>query len=75
VDLAAMFHKLNFMELWKPVLEPMLLGAIPPGIVTAVALYALTFYTVRGFQTRRRTRLMERARLRLADPASDIPSV
>ncbi len=75
VDLAALFHKLNFTELWKPVLEPMLVGAIPPAIVTSVALYALTFYTVKGFQTRRHIRLMERARLRLAVPAGDMPSV
>ncbi|WP_092755060.1 DUF2062 domain-containing protein [Rhizobium aethiopicum] len=75
VDLATLFHKLNFTELWEPVLEPMLIGAIPPGAVTSVALYALTFYTVKGFQTRRRTRLMERARLRLAGLASDVPSV
>jgi uncharacterized protein (DUF2062 family) len=75
VDLAALFHKLNFTELWKPVLEPMLVGAIPPAMVTSVALYALTFYTVKGFQTRRHIRLMERARLRLASPAGDMPSV
>jgi uncharacterized protein (DUF2062 family) len=53
----------------------MLVGAIPPAAVTSVALYALTFYTVKGFQTRRRIRLMERARLRLAVPAGDMPSI
>ena len=75
IDLAELFHKLHFTELWKPVLEPMLIGAIPPAAITSVALYALTFYTVRGFQTRRRARLMERARLRLADPATEMPTV
>ncbi len=53
----------------------MLVGAIPPAVVTSVVLYALTFYTVKGFQSRRRERLMERARLRLADPAQDMPTV
>lgn len=75
INLAELFHKLHFTELWKPVLEPMLIGAIPPAAITSVALYALTFYTVRGFQARRRARLMERARLRLADPAVDLPTV
>ncbi|WP_184397490.1 DUF2062 domain-containing protein [Rhizobium sp. BK650] len=75
IDLAELFHKLHFTELWKPVLEPMLIGAIPPGAITSVALYALTFYTVKGFQTRRRARLMERARLRLSDPAGNMPTV
>ncbi|WP_184327179.1 DUF2062 domain-containing protein [Rhizobium sp. BK529] len=75
IDLAELFHKLHFTELWKPVLEPMLIGAIPPGAISSVALYALTFYTVKGFQTRRRARLMERARLRLSDPAGNLPTV
>ncbi|WP_086996602.1 DUF2062 domain-containing protein [Rhizobium sullae] len=75
VDLTELFHKLRFTELWKPVLEPMLVGAIPPAVITSVVLYVLTFYTVKGFQVRRRERLMERARLRLAHPAQDIPTV
>jgi len=52
----------------------MLIGAIPPAAITSVALYVLTFYTVRGFQARRRARLMERTRLRLADPATEMPT-
>lgn len=75
IDLAELFRQLHFTELWKPVLEPMLIGAIPPAAVTSVALYILTFYTVRGFQARRRARLMERARLRLSDPAGEMPTV
>jgi uncharacterized protein len=75
IDLHEMFHKLNFTELWRPVLEPMLIGAIPPGAVTSVVLYTLTFYTVRGFQSRRRARLMERARLRLSHQVHDVPTV
>jgi len=75
IDLHEMFHQLNFTELWRPVLEPMLIGAIPPGAVTSVVLYTLTFYTVRGFQSRRRARLMERARLRLSHQVHDVPTV
>jgi uncharacterized protein len=75
IDLHEMFHQLHFTELWRPVLEPMLIGAIPPGAVTSVVLYTLTFYTVRGFQSRRRARLMERARLRLSHQVHDVPTV
>jgi uncharacterized protein (DUF2062 family) len=48
----------------------MLIGSLPPAAVTAVAIYFATFYTVRGFQGRRRARLLERARLRVAEPVS-----
>ncbi|WP_092583211.1 DUF2062 domain-containing protein [Rhizobium mongolense] len=75
VDLMELFHKLRFTELWKPVLEPMLIGAIPPAAISSVVLYILTFYTVKGFQVRRRERLMQRARLHLANPTQDIPTV
>jgi uncharacterized protein (DUF2062 family) len=75
VDLPALFHELHFSELWRPVLEPMLVGAIPPAAVTSVVLYMLTYYTVSGFQSRRRTRLMDRAKLRLAIAEHDVPTV
>jgi uncharacterized protein (DUF2062 family) len=75
IDLHEMFHQLHFTELWRPVLEPMLIGAIPPAAVTSVVLYMLTYYTVSGFQSRRRTRLMDRAKLRLAIAEHDVPTV
>jgi len=75
IDLAAMFHELHFTQLWRPVLEPMLVGSIPPAVVTSIAIYFATFYTVRSFQTRRRIRLMERSRHRLADPLQDMPTI
>ncbi len=68
VDLPALFQELRLSELWRPVLEPMLIGSVPPAIVTSVALYFATFYTVKGFQGRRRARLIERAGLRVVDP-------
>jgi uncharacterized protein len=75
IDLHELFHTLHFNQLWRPVLEPMLVGAIPPAVFSSVVLYTLTFYTVRGFQSRRRARLMERAKFRLANPAHDMPTV
>lgn len=71
IDLAAMFHELHFTQIWRPVLEPMLVGSIPPALITSVAVYFATFYVVKGFQNRRRTRLLERARLRLSDPVQE----
>lgn len=75
IDLGALFHQLHFTELWRPVLEPMLVGAIPPAVVTSLALYAVVYYAVKGFQSRRRARLMEKARLRLSNLAEDMPTV
>ena len=71
IDLGALFHELHFSELWRPVLEPMLVGSIPPALLTSVIVYFATFYTVRGFQARRRERLMARARVRLSRPAQE----
>lgn len=69
IDLAEMLKKLEISQLWKPVLEPMLIGAIPLALITGVIVYAITFYAVREFQTRRRTRLSER--LRALDGAAE----
>jgi uncharacterized protein (DUF2062 family) len=71
IDLGALFHELHFSELWQPVLEPMLVGSIPPALLTSVIVYFGTFYAVKGFQTRRRERLMTRARVRLSNPVQE----
>ncbi|MCJ7994912.1 DUF2062 domain-containing protein [Rhizobium cremeum] len=57
----------DLSQLWRPVLEPMLIGAVPPALVTGLAVYGLTFHAVRGFQARRRARLSQRARMRLSE--------
>ena len=74
IDLPALFHKLDFSQLWGPILKPMLIVAVPPAAVTGLLVYAITYYGVRGFQHRRRTRLMERARSRML-VAENAPSV
>ncbi|MBN8951064.1 MULTISPECIES: DUF2062 domain-containing protein [unclassified Rhizobium] len=66
IDLPALWHKGDLSQIWDPVLKPMLIGGIPPAIVTGVIVYALTYYGVKTFKTRRKERLMERARERLA---------
>lgn len=75
IDLPALFHKLDIWQLWSGVLEPMLVGAIPPAIVSGLLVYTVTFYGVRGFQRRRKARLMERARDRVTLAVDNAPSV
>jgi uncharacterized protein (DUF2062 family) len=75
IDLPALFHKLDVWQLWDGVLKPMLIGAIPPAAVSGVLIYAITFYGVRGFQRRRKVRLMERARERVTMAVEKTPSV
>lgn len=75
IDLPALFKKLDFSQLWSPILKPMLIGAIPPALVSGSIVYAVTYYGVKGFQHRRRARLMERARSRLVLASENAHSV
>lgn len=70
VDLHALLSRLDVSQLWDPVLKPMLIGAIPPGIITAVGFYILTYWGVRAFQTRRKSRLAARATARIREMAA-----
>ena len=62
VNLEALLRHLDVSQLWEPVLKPMLIGAIPPGIVSAIAFYLLTYWGVRAFQARRKSKLAARIR-------------
>lgn len=70
VNLEALLRHLDIRQLWDPVLKPMLIGAIPPGIVTGVGFYILTYWTVRVFQVRRKSRLAARAKARMQEMAA-----
>ncbi|WP_417409712.1 DUF2062 domain-containing protein [Hoeflea sp.] len=70
VNLEALLRHLDVKQLWDPVLKPMLIGAIPPGVITGVGFYILTYWGVRAFQTRRRSRLAARAKVRLQELAA-----
>ncbi len=61
LDLGRLFHHLDFSQLWRPILEPMLIGSIPPGIVCGLVFYAVTYLGVRSFRNRRLERLTARA--------------
>jgi uncharacterized protein (DUF2062 family) len=70
VNLEALLTHLDVKQLWDPVLKPMLIGAIPPGVITGIAFYILTYWGVRAFQTRRKSRLAARAKVRLQELAA-----
>lgn len=65
INLFLLFRRLDVSQLWDPILKPMLTGAIPLGIPTAIAFYIATFWSVRAFRERRRTRLAARANKRI----------
>jgi uncharacterized protein (DUF2062 family) len=60
VDLMALFSKLDFWQLWRPVLQPMTVGAVVPGVLSAVVCYAVVHTVVSGFQRRKYQKLLER---------------
>lgn len=70
VDLGALLKHLDVSQLWEPVLKPMLIGAIPPGVVSGIAFYLLTYWGVRAFQARRKSRLAARAKARIQEMAA-----
>jgi uncharacterized protein len=61
IDLGALFSHLDLSQLWRPILEPMLIGSLPPGLVCGAIFYAVTYLAVRSFRNRRIERLTARA--------------
>ncbi len=61
LDLGALVSHLDVSQLWRPVLEPMLIGSLPPGLVCGMAVYAVTYFGIRSFRNRRLQRLTARA--------------
>lgn len=61
LDFGRLLHQLDISQLWRPVIEPMMIGSIPPAIICGLAVYALTYSGVRGFRNRRLERLTARA--------------
>jgi uncharacterized protein (DUF2062 family) len=53
--LGEMLRHLDFTVLWRPLIEPMLIGAIPLGIIAALLVYFPIRWAVAGFQNRRRS--------------------
>lgn len=70
-NIGSMIDAIGIAALWAPLLEPMIIGALPLGLVFATAAYALTRWTVGTFQHRRAVRLAAKAGDgTVADPAA-----
>lgn len=67
VDLEQKFSLARLDSMWEPILKPMLIGAVPLAALSGVVLYCVIYVSVSKFQQRRRIRLAERARVRLAE--------
>jgi uncharacterized protein len=61
INLEHLFRRLEISQLWEPILKPMVIGAILPGIVSGLVFYALTYWSVSAFQARRRRKIADRA--------------
>jgi uncharacterized protein len=66
MDLIAAFRRLDFGQLWEPLLKPMTVGAIPLGLAFALIFYFLTRWATVAFRNRRQKRLAEKARMKAA---------
>lgn len=62
IDLVGLVKTFDLADIWKPLLEPMAVGAIVPAIVSGALFYGLTFFAVKAFQEKRQAVLAERSR-------------
>ncbi len=53
--LGGMLRHMDFAVLWGPLIEPMLIGAVPLGLAAAFLVYFPVRWAVAGFQHRRRS--------------------
>jgi uncharacterized protein (DUF2062 family) len=51
--LGSMLRHLDLLVLWQPLIKPMLIGAVPLGLVTALVIYFPVRWAVASFQHRR----------------------
>jgi uncharacterized protein len=63
IDLQALFAHLDFTQLWRPILLPMLVGSVPLGLLCALPFYVATYLGVRSFRNRRLSRLTQRVKV------------
>jgi uncharacterized protein (DUF2062 family) len=69
-NLGSMMEHMSFAKLWRPVLEPLAVGAVPLGILFGLLFYALTRWAMGVFRAQRLRRIEERsARRRAANPS------
>ncbi|MDN2583903.1 DUF2062 domain-containing protein [Aquibium sp. ELW1220] len=64
IQLGKLVQKLEFAQLWEPLLKPMTVGGFPIGVSFAIVFYILTRWGVAAFRRQRQHRLLEKARRR-----------
>ncbi len=64
IHLGSLWERLEFGQLWEPLLKPMTVGGIPIGLVFALIFYVLTRWGVAAFRRQRQHRLLEKAKRR-----------
>ncbi len=64
VDFAALFSHFDLRQIWKPVLEPMAVGALLPAAVSAIVAYIAVYGLISGFQRRKMENLAHHAATR-----------
>jgi uncharacterized protein (DUF2062 family) len=64
IQLGRLWQRLEFGQLWEPLLKPMTVGGIPIGLAFAIVFYVLTRWGVAAFRRQRQHRLLEKARRR-----------
>lgn len=62
IDLVGMVKTFDLADIWRPLLEPMAVGAIVPAVVCGALFYGLTFFAVKAFQEKRQAVLASRSR-------------
>lgn len=62
LQLGQVLSKLDFAQLWEPLLKPMTVGGIPLGILFGLIFYLLTRSALVAFRARRRTQFAAKAR-------------
>lgn len=60
IDLESLLSHLDVSQLWRPILEPMLLGSLPLGLLCGLVFYGVTYLGIRSFRNRRLDRLTAR---------------
>ncbi|MES5097593.1 DUF2062 domain-containing protein [Agrobacterium sp. BA1120] len=53
VDFVSLFSHMNFLQLWRPVLEPMTVGAVIPAVLSAIIAYVSVYAIIRSFRAQK----------------------
>lgn len=70
INLVQLVSDVDLGQLWAPILKPMLVGALPPAVLSALVFYVAIFWSVRSFQARRRRILARGDKRRAGLPRS-----